>query len=66
MKIQQSMLRSYHAFAKSHPLIDVTFSTPTGFINNNAGSFRPLSLQPDLQLLSCDGGHVREIEEEQK
>ena len=29
MEIQQSMFRSYHAFAKSHPLISVTFSTPT-------------------------------------
>jgi hypothetical protein len=34
MKIQQSMLRSYHAFAKSHPLIAVTFSTPTGVITH--------------------------------
>jgi|HubBroStandDraft_6_1064221.scaffolds.fasta_scaffold272026_2 hypothetical protein len=33
MKIQQSMLRSYHAFAKFNPLISVTFSTPTpGYI----------------------------------
>src|SRR6185369_2599478 len=30
MEIQQSMLRSYHAFANSHLLISVTFSTPTG------------------------------------
>jgi hypothetical protein len=30
MEIQRSMLRSYHAFPKSHPLISVTFSTPTG------------------------------------
>jgi hypothetical protein len=29
MEIQQSMLRSYHAFANSHLLISVTFSTPT-------------------------------------
>jgi hypothetical protein len=29
MEIQQSMLTSYHAFAKSHPLISATFSTPT-------------------------------------
>jgi len=34
MKIQQSMLRSYHAFAKSHLLIDVTFSTPTGLLTS--------------------------------
>jgi hypothetical protein len=29
MEIQRSMLRSYHVFAKPHPLISVTFSTPT-------------------------------------
>jgi hypothetical protein len=35
MEIQQSMLRSYHAFANSHLLISVTFSTPTGDYTNN-------------------------------
>ena len=34
MRIQQSMLRSYHASPKSHPLISVTFSTPTECYNN--------------------------------
>src|SRR6201988_3159760 len=37
MEIQHSMLRSYHAFAKSHPPIDMTFSTPTD------GMRRPVS-----------------------
>jgi hypothetical protein len=36
MEIQRSMWRSYHAFAKSHPLISVTFSTPTGFCANRS------------------------------
>jgi hypothetical protein len=35
MEIQQSMLRSYHAFANSHLLISVTFSTPTGDYTQN-------------------------------
>ncbi len=34
MEIQLSLLRSYHAFAKSHPLISVTFSTPTPGFNS--------------------------------
>jgi hypothetical protein len=33
MRIQQSMSRFYHAFSKSHPLISVTFSTPTPVYN---------------------------------
>src|SRR5438552_2035631 len=43
IKIQQSMLRSYHAFAKSHPLIAVTFSTPTPDFNSY---FRMESARP--------------------
>jgi hypothetical protein len=37
MEIQQSMLTSYHAFARPHLLIDVTFSTPTPvYVNGEA------------------------------
>ena len=30
IKIRRSMKNNYHAFTKSHLLISVTFSTPTG------------------------------------
>jgi hypothetical protein len=35
IEIQRSMKKNYHTFAKSHPLISVTFSTPTPYYTHN-------------------------------
>jgi hypothetical protein len=45
MEIQQSMLTSYHAIAKSHTLISVTFSTPTGLNTQIPTAFDPLHIE---------------------
>ena len=54
IEIQQSMLRSYHVFAKSHPLISVTFSTPTGDFTSLRRLFAFSSL--DERALSSSRG----------
>ena len=53
MRIQQSMGRSLSSnmlLPNLIPLIDVTFSTPTGFIANYFGSESGVPLKPPISL----------------